>query len=99
MYTGTLVCVCRRADLRAQHCYLVANVLTVSFLMLQVALDGMPSDVAKKRTNTIYKSHEPNWENQTFEFFMRGTNLYGVTLAGIYVKGAGVYVSIYLLEV
>lgn len=38
---------------------------------VKLALHGIPADKVKKRTNTIYKSNEPNWENQTFEFLIR----------------------------
>lgn len=38
---------------------------------VKLALHGMPADTDKKRTNTIYRSNEPNWENETFEFFIR----------------------------
>ncbi|MCO5574927.1 hypothetical protein L7F22_028722 [Adiantum nelumboides] len=38
---------------------------------VKLVLHGMPADVDKKRTDTIYRSNEPNWENQTFEFLIR----------------------------
>eukprot|EP00250_Pteridium_aquilinum_P019705 c24543_g1_i1 orf=262-2133(+) len=38
---------------------------------VKLAIEGMPTDADKKRTDTIYRSNEPNWENQTFEFLIR----------------------------
>ncbi|KAH7387409.1 hypothetical protein KP509_16G021800 [Ceratopteris richardii] len=40
-------------------------------LYVKLAIDGIPADVGKKRTTTIFRSFEPTWEDQTFEFFIR----------------------------
>ncbi|KAH7387179.1 hypothetical protein KP509_16G009500 [Ceratopteris richardii] len=39
---------------------------------VKLAIDGIPADLDKKKTKTVYKDFEPNWENQTFEFLIRG---------------------------
>lgn len=38
---------------------------------VKLALHGMPADKLKKKTHIIYRSNEPIWENQMFEFPVR----------------------------
>ena len=41
----------------------------------QVAIDGVALDKAKKSTAVIHNSKDPSWENDQFEFQIRGNKI------------------------
>ena len=47
----------------------------VKFLGYQVAVHGVNGDEQKKHTKVIKRSREPHWEDQEFEFRLRGEHL------------------------
>lgn len=46
--------------------------MTLRVDMQQIGIHGIKSDRDKKQTQTIYNCNEPHWENEHFEFPIRG---------------------------
>ena len=49
--------------------------MIMAMICCQVAIDGVALDKARKSTAVIHNNKDPSWENEQFEFQIRGKKI------------------------